>query len=800
MDPLVPPQSLIDSVHIFSGYDCLVDGLKYIESLHQASPEREIVLIGYNCSKFDTVLILGVFLAHQMPESIPLEGIDIQGAYLSNLEMFGGKCRFFDVCRFLPGGLPLVCKSFDIKRLGKMKGAVDFEEINNLFIQHGSDGFMASLGDERTVVIDKYLAMDCISLGLVFHRLMAVWLTIPCVTALIPRTREDMLCWVQQMEQHACDSAPDDPPEPVHRRESTFLPPLWTFPSLASAMYGLLSRTWQKSEDLSLRELPHIASQQRLWIRAFAVGGGCSVFDHDALPPVKGRVLSLDVVSLYPTIMCMYRGMFVPYGSFEMSIWDREKRALIEDVIQGLADDPFRQPACLAYVWAGFDQRALVDRDLPLLEPYKDPKGSGNNWSVFGPGMRQERVFINIYRLAALRRFGCSFWIHDDDFLYFPQVRRGIDLFEPLLDFLDMKMEQDNLYRAHSPLYNSALRAFAKLGPNAISGKFGQRDFADVTKPLTEAAIATLARNPKKAIAETISVIHPAGFDKHSAPMYWTSYKQPPEATERFAKQIYVADIIWTLGRWYIYDTLIRHLGRSHCLYWDTDSIKFHHDNYHLVADSLQRPIPVWPEIEVRYPCYLNAIFYAPGVKVFGGFEDELREFFTDGLAEGLDVANALTYCLAPKSYGIFIPNHEGEMKMSYMRMKGVTRDSILLNELGAAQHLVTYNMAEGTCSIPLCNQAAVMSILYELKKRAAKDPASLDATEARAQWMKKPKHVHAVFYRLAHKEACFFLQPQFFRFLHQMVAGVRPSMPDFFVSNFGRIVTRLVVKKIVVE
>lgn len=69
-------------------------------------------------------------------------------------------------------------------------------------------------------------------------------------------------------------------------------------------------------------------------------------------------------------------------------------------------------------------------------------------------------------------KYECKFEIVDcEKNFYFSDLIHGSELFKTLKVGKQIKQEQDILKASKSPSYNGALREFAKLNINAISGK-----------------------------------------------------------------------------------------------------------------------------------------------------------------------------------------------------------------------------------------------------------------------------------------------------------------------------------------
>jgi hypothetical protein len=766
---------LTGAVKRFTGYRCLSDFLTWLGTLHRDGPERKIVCIGYNSARYDNILILGEFLRSNIPDSIPLDGIELQGPHLSGLNLFDGKAEFFDVCRFLAGGLDVVCKDFGAKILKKQAGSVDFEKINEIYEEAGMDNFFISL-QQLEPAIDHYLNYDCLSLALIFERLLRIWNEIPCVAAL----------------------APNDDTDSDHTKMQK---PLWSYSSLPAAMYAMMQASWSR-RGISLKNgngLPHIPLVQRHYIQRDTVGGGCSVFDHAKNEVVHGRVSSLDACSMYPATMCIYNRCWLPCGHITIGTMTDELREEILGAIASYLDDETKKPLYMGYFWISLDQSNLARPDLPLhhpeqkslLEPAKKPLG-GNDWSTRGPAVIQERKYLNFFRVAELVKYGCSIDLIDGEYLRFSNAIRGIDLFKELLDFMDKKMLHDTYKKNKDPRLNMSVRTMTKTASNAISGKFAEGLHPDRTARMTMAEFEEMEKNPFLADYESLSVIAGAGLNVDGEELFWVSFRVPLDSLDNQAKPIYISDHIWTFSRQYIYRVLIHPLGHAKARYWDTDSVKFASSDFPLVSPFLQNLIPVWEDIVIRYPEYATRKLYDPNSKNTGSFEDELAEMFMETFSEkGIDPENALTYIIEPKVYAIVIINPvTKEAEEAFVKLKGIRKDSIYINDMDQVGKFAT--VKGNKLIIMLDKQTAVAAFIRALQA---------DVTEGgngqRSRWMTQPKVAHQVFRNLSEGESCFFLQTQFVRVIRNHLKNVRPGDVERYQGDFGTVKTPFIIKSI---
>jgi len=648
--------------------------------------------------------------------------------------------------------------------LKKKEGAVDFEEIFELYEMTGPENFFEALSFDLDAEIDEYLKFDVLSLALVEVRFRKVWEEIPCVKKVLMDLNEP------PEDGGDTEMAPEE--------NSRSLLPLWTFPSLPAAMFSMLTANWgnrplEERKEMQLLRIPPFFRKK---IKADMVGGGCSIFDHDPGDVINEQVLSLDVCAQYPSIMTLLKGSWFPCGKKMTGLMTDGRAKYIKWCASSQNFLEGGKPGFGGYVVVNFDQSNLVAGGKSLLEP-KKKKGGGNDWSVHGEAVIQERICINFYRYAALVRAGCKVEIVlGEVYMQFANYVRGYDMFKELMDFMDIKRTHDRYEAEGNPLYNSAMQTVGKLGPNATSGKFAQREITEKFEKLTEDEIDDLEMNPNICEPDSVTVVCQHGENDDGVPLYWVTYSIPIDSAMERAKPIWISDHIWTLARQYIYWNLIYPLGHKVARYWDTDSVKFTVSNFPAVAPKLSCLIPVWPEIYDRYPEYRDHKLYIPGSKIFASFEDEFKKLSGKILAGNLKFK---IFIIQPKVYAAFGLDNLGIPRICLVKMKGIRKESIfLVNPAEVAGFTVE---TDGFLAITDQKAAAVY----------------YNAHRSEVHWEDRPADAYKVFEALSQKKPVLILQQQFFRIIRNHLRGVLVHDQKRFEENFGTVRTLFVIKKI---
>jgi hypothetical protein len=782
----LPVSQVLDKVNILTGYECAAEFINALLRLHLDNPESKIVVVGFNSSNFDNVLLASEMLRHEDASGMSLDGIELHGSHVGSLNFLQGAFSFFDVRRVLVGSLDSVCTAFGLTRLVKQTGAVDFETINEIFEKHGEMNFFEALQPIEPA-IDEYLRYDCLSLAIVFVRLVKVWHGIPCVAKYSASLSDQVPEY--DMSQIETEMGSEDT-----ERLGKKMPPLWCFPSLPAAMYRLMQVSWQHQNDPTKFEMVSPSLPFRNLVMQHMVGGGCSIFDHNPQEVVHGPVMSLDVCSMYPFVMAMSSRSWFPCGSPEETMMSPAIRGQIENAAIARNKDPTAQPLFQGYFMVSFSQAALAHPIYParhpsqksLIEPCKKPDGC-NDWSLLGDASEQEHVFMHFFRYCFLRKYGCNATIDENGpCIIFPRSVRGYDLFAPLLDFMDIKMKQDEYKETESPLYNPSLREMGKLGPNATYGKFLQKPSPPQLSKGTERELENLMRCSTKCVPDSVSVVWEGRPLESGERTFWYTWERVMAENNPNLKPLQIGDTILILARQLMYEMLIYPLGHGRCLYWDTDSVKFLESDYHAVSTAVQHDIQVWPEISARYPEYINHPIYCPAKKLFGGLEDELGKFFSKH--KRVDAAFE-TYIIQPKIYGVFAIDKETRAVLgAIVRMKGIRKDSLYLNATQCHASLGDF-CSEGEVLLDMANQQFVASFAEHYKDEAL--------GHGKANWNQDPGMAYQVFQALSQGETCYFLQTEFKRVVRNHRAHVMAKDTDKHEENFGFVITRFILKRI---
>jgi hypothetical protein len=773
---------LLAQVEIFSGFYCVTNFLKYLLTLHALWPSKSVVLIGFNSSKYDNVLLL----RHMMNSdaAFPTTTVEMQGPHVSRVAVFH-KMFCFDMARFVRGSLEDCCKDFGVVRLCK-KSKPDFLRWNRLFATHSSEGFMDALEDSATS-IDEYLKYDVLSLAALHHKFSAVWSNFECVKA-VSTSAEDFVDGKHMGLKDLC-----------------------CYPSLSAATYELCRLTWLKKNPLGKKEkfvLPQLEPAHYDMVRTHMVGGMCSTFDHDAGETLDEPMMSLDVASMYGFCMYFLKGAYFPCGKITSRIMDHTFATTVYTALTNyISQDPFQgKPELMGFFWVSIDQTSILSAGRSPLEPKKKEEG-GNDWSWNGDALIQERIFINFYRIAELLRYGCeATLILDVECILFSEMVRGIDLFSVLDEAFQIKDAQDKLKATKDPAYNGSLRTVAKDMPNTLSGKFAERIRDTITASLSREEIVDIESSPDRSEPHSMSIIcddkprnrkaNISITDPAANAYYICSYRIPREEALRTAKPVYLTAVIYTFSHMYLRYAMLNGMGHIASRYTDTDCLKFARRDFARIAESVAQPIPVWPDIIAKYPVYDNHPIYSPGSKIIGSLEDELRAFFT-----GLDdCVTVLCVIAGPKMYGMFaihpadqylLPTAEKEERRSraVSKLKGVTSKAVWIDN--EPQFAELQNLMRGVPN----NVHGLRMTPTDTNFSLYKWVDNKDLLEAH-QWTRTAEVQHALFERLSQHICCYFVQQIFQRDIHAANRGCTTEQVEKF-QDFGRVRSPIIIKRI---
>ena len=378
-------------------------------------------------------------------------------------------------------------------------------------------------------------------------------------------------------------------------------------------------------------KLPKLNYEQYKAIQKYKVAGRVEMFQD--MQKVEEQMVSADVCSLYPYVMSV-APVYYPCG----------------DVVNTNEYKPDK----IGFYYCDIDQSNLKGLNLPLIYPKKEE--DGNEWNT--DEILKDYLVSNI-TIEMLKKYGCKVEIKSG--FYFTGKEKSCDMFKFLLDFMKFKNIEDEKKKNNDPTYNQSLREVGKLLMNSLSGKVIEGLHVDKSKFIDTYAEYTKIKNDNNNNIDGITTI---------GNKLCIKYKVDEEKLLCRQKPIYIGALIYDYSRSYMYDYSYSKIGLDKLLYTDTDATKFRHSdflNYKKWIDNNNITVPHWEEVEEYDQRFKYHKIYEENSKIFGSFEDELKE--TKG--------NRFTfYCVAKKAWLYY---SECDIKF---RFRGLNKSTLLLNDI----------------------------------------------------------------------------------------------------------------------
>lgn len=402
---------------------------------------------------------------------------------------------------------------------------------------------------------------------------------------------------------------------------------------------GLGYSAFKKNHKINkIKKLPKVSIEQYQLIQKYKVAGRVDLFNKPN-NKINEKCAGVDCCSMYPYSMCVAPNYY-PYGDIKK------------------ASKYFKPNKYIGWYKCDIYQENLKALNLPPIycnKIFKNDEAIENDFESYEPLIG---YFINNVEIEHIRKYGCRVDIRKcEENFYFTDKIKGCELFKFVLNWMKLKNQQDIYKKTNKELYNSSMRETYKLLMNCISGKVIEGLHTEKIEVLTSREQYKIC----KAKNEIINVINEIGDD------IYISYKIDEAELINKQKPIYLGCLIYTYSRGYMYDNIISKVGCNKCLYMDTDSIAMREADFIAWREYADKTIvPHWPEVEKYDERYKEHTLYNIGSKVFGSFENELED-------------NNINYYLQKKTHAHFMKT-DNEIKYCKIRVKGVQRNSILLN------------------------------------------------------------------------------------------------------------------------
>jgi len=340
---------------------------------------------------------------------------------------------------------------------------------------------------------------------------------------------------------------------------------------------------------------------------------------------------SMDVASLYPFVMCMYKLGFFMAGEliFTQKYIKNKTGVYFIDITQNLKEN----------------EQIF----------YCEKNEEGNNWNV--DGKKIENIIMTSVEYEEILKNKPHWEIKIKYGFYTNKSVKGCDLFKVLLPFLREKTRQDFYKQTKDIKFNPALRETCKQICNSLSGKFLQQ-FKKIEYQIEN--------------FEIISV----DLENENRNDYLKNQM-------RRDKMLHVGLFIYSLSKVYMYKYMYGCIDKKDFTYTDTDSYKF------ILKESFNKWMDIYGNIKMKDLIFkeiyndnelgfnenTTLYFNGDGVKKIGQFEDEYNK---KGYDKGI--------YMDKKEYMVYnsekiLKNEnikDGDYKIMF---KGVSKEFLILND-----------------------------------------------------------------------------------------------------------------------
>lgn len=360
--------------------------------------------------------------------------------------------------------------------------------------------------------------------------------------------------------------------------------PLHEYITIGSMAWSFTTRT----SEIKINELPELTIKQYQDLKKYSVAGRVELFN--GVCSFIEPLCSKDVTSLYPYIMAIYKAVF---GSGKIIDFEKD---VPEDTVY--------------FAYCDLDQSNLIKQNLPCI--YANKTKTSNDWKA--PKLKNVLLSSPIIKLA--KKYGCKVNIKKG--FYFTEKFKNYKMFGCVLELMKGKMAQDQLKNKKSEKYNNCLREIYKLISNSISGK--------TIEGLHDVKIENVSENKylKLKNSEKITKLNVIKINKKSVTI---QYKKNIESLIKRQKPIWIGCLIYDYAKIYMYEQIYSKLGKSNCIYTDTDACKStkHNMDKWINSYASKKIIPHWKYIEKIEPKYKTQKLYQNDSKLYGAFEEELN-------------------------------------------------------------------------------------------------------------------------------------------------------------------------------
>lgn len=806
-----------DKTEFRFGPDCVEEFIDLIleRTLHTENHKayKEVVGVTFNGASFDHLLLFESFMAkpRQAYNSMfygdfSLDREFFQGSRLTSL-VIENYFHLFDLRNHLPGSLAANCSAFRCEN--KKEGDFDHEAVQRVFEREGFEGLRTYRGPDLLPVgetpdmypdgnyplfmekLESYAKLDSAALLELFFRYRGAKIfprkprsdDFPGPYLMPPLTNasESYQAWVEhskdltELVQHIKPET-----ERLSNEDFRMVVKKWKGKVLTDKNGDV---RYERLRIASIHDpLPlHVLEE----LRKHVVAGRTQLFHPPAW--VKEPVVSMDVKSLYPYVMCVKD---VDYPAGEVTAHNGTHEEIYAK---------YRESGLLGLWLVDVDQAHLEAQNLPKILASKIPYELDELAELYGiPAPKIERndwhadivrrTWVTNEEIRVLLKFGCTVYFREC--ILFSGRIRSVDLFGNLSHLMKIKNGEDRKKEADKKLpkgapktANPALRQTAKLASNSIFGKMLESFHLSTLIPMNLQKYENISGDIKreKAQYESMSVLYSFGN------RVYARVKKNPLHDALLKKQhpAQVGFYILAYARMYMYEYAYAPLGLDNCLYTDTDAIKTTRRAFEEKLKPLwsAEEIPHWKSCEQFEPLYRQDKIYEKKCRCYGGFEDEFdEEEYHFGDNGGLVTIAKKLWLLVPRGVEeLMIENPDSPcaddqtyVKISHKEakcgMKGVGEKDILLTEA----------QAEFLCS----NMFVAGS--FEWRKRC--EALFSDKT-------RMVRHcLGELFARLLYFKRAYILRSNFVKAMSQHTQGVRWEQEDKHLKEFSSLRQRFSV------
>ena len=620
----------------FIGWDC---NEKFVKMLCGLDNDKTYKLIGFNNSNFDNFLLADYLYTHKDTTMNTLD-FNISRPFYNGTSLMNffinGKIDTWDLSRHITGvSLKKCCDNFNVVNLAKkelnipvkgfphLKSHNAVQKLYEIGLKNDNPNYLIEVlsSNQYKEALVEYNIFDVISLGVCFTRYRDALSQIDCLKPYASKIWENL----------------------------TIGGIVWNLFASTSEKNGVTwDRLTEEEYDYTLKD---------------SVAGRVEMFNGETR--ILGKMASIDVCSLYPTICAVYDKAYFPTG---------KKVNVNFESIGGLTNHDYLTSEFaekIGFFICDADQRILETKGKVSIYPKKKRSNTGvcleNLWDFQSCG-QLEKVCLSSVTINQMIENGCHVRLYSG--YYFEEKIEGHKLFPFVLEFMKGKNEQDTWKKLRDPRYNPSLRAAYKLFPNALTGKVIEKLHLDNVKQITGADDFYKLKE-KYPETSVINVMGETIFVEYKKSVSEELHKQRP---------VFFGRLIYDYAKMYMWKYAYR-IGMDKCVYTDTDSLKLRDIDYGAWKDwASKQTVPHWKEVEKYDERYKYHKLYDPHSKVFGSFEDE---FDLKDAKINEDDIEEYEFMLVQKKAYLYNLKIDGEWinEKDWFRFKGVRPSSIFIDE-----------------------------------------------------------------------------------------------------------------------